>query len=183
MKGLPTQSARMPDLRSVYPPSCQSRRRIAPPPRKLCFASRASTISRPSRDKTTRRANHSKPVQPHWEKYFTSPVGQIISTHSRHPVPLRGAYRDRHGRGMGCGGRGSVLRATGLQGGLYACERLPSERTRDDCSVRRSRVVLTPQWLASSLRRRVGSTGLRRAISADDGVKQARSPGRARSKS
>jgi hypothetical protein len=29
-----------------------------------------------------------------------------------------GAYRDRHGRGMGCGGRGSVLRATGLQGGL-----------------------------------------------------------------
>jgi len=26
--------------------------------------------------------------------------------------PTRGAYRDRHGRGMGCGGRGSVLRAT-----------------------------------------------------------------------
>jgi hypothetical protein len=32
--------------------------------------------------------------------------------------PTRGAYRDRHGRGMGCGGRGSVLRATGSQGGL-----------------------------------------------------------------
>ena len=32
--------------------------------------------------------------------------------------PHRGAYRDRHGRGEGCGGRGSVLRATGLQGGL-----------------------------------------------------------------
>src|SRR6266478_2919643 len=32
--------------------------------------------------------------------------------------PTRGAYRDRHGRGEGCGGRGSVLRATGLQGGL-----------------------------------------------------------------
>jgi hypothetical protein len=28
--------------------------------------------------------------------------------------PTRGAYRDRHGRG----GRGSVLRATGSQGGL-----------------------------------------------------------------
>jgi hypothetical protein len=28
------------------------------------------------------------------------------------------------------------------------------------CSVRRSRVVLTPQWLASSLRRHVGPTGL-----------------------
>src|SRR5712671_4573434 len=32
--------------------------------------------------------------------------------------PTRGAYRDRHGRGVECGGRGSVLRATGSQGGL-----------------------------------------------------------------
>ncbi|HEY6754696.1 MAG TPA: hypothetical protein VI077_08265, partial [Pseudolabrys sp.] len=32
--------------------------------------------------------------------------------------PTRGAYRDRHGRGEGYGGRGSVLRATGSQGGL-----------------------------------------------------------------
>ena len=32
--------------------------------------------------------------------------------------PTRGAYHDRHGRGEGCGGRGSVLRAKGLQGGL-----------------------------------------------------------------
>jgi hypothetical protein len=37
---------------------------LANPPYKLCFASRASTISRPSRDKTTRRANHPNPVQP-----------------------------------------------------------------------------------------------------------------------
>src|ERR1700704_6108446 len=36
--------------------------------------------------------------------------------------------------------------------------------------------------LASSLRRHVGPTGLRQPISADDGGKQARSPGRARSK-
>ena len=35
-----------------------------------------------------------------------------------HPTPL-GAYHDRHGRGEGCGGRGSVLRATGLQGGFF----------------------------------------------------------------
>jgi hypothetical protein len=55
-------------------------------------------------------------VQSPLQKYFTSPVGQIISTNSRHPVPHRGAYRDRHERGMGCGGRSSVLRATGLQG-------------------------------------------------------------------
>ena len=32
--------------------------------------------------------------------------------------PTRGAYRDRHGRGVGGGGRGSVRRATWLQGGL-----------------------------------------------------------------
>src|SRR5712671_1846901 len=32
--------------------------------------------------------------------------------------PTRGAYHDRHGRGEGCGGRGSVRRATWLQGGL-----------------------------------------------------------------
>jgi hypothetical protein len=33
------------------------------------------------------------------QKYFASPVGQIISTNSRHPTPP-GAYRDRHGRGV-----------------------------------------------------------------------------------
>src|SRR5260370_42372782 len=32
--------------------------------------------------------------------------------------PTRGAYHDRHGRGEGCGGRGSVLRATWLEGGV-----------------------------------------------------------------
>jgi hypothetical protein len=29
-------------------------------------------------------------VQPPLQKYFASPVGQIISTNSRHPVPLQG---------------------------------------------------------------------------------------------
>ena len=58
--------------------------------------------------------------------------------------PTRGAYHDRHGRGVECGGRGSVLRATGLQGGL----RSVSDQQRADercCCVRRSRVVLTPR--------------------------------------
>src|SRR5450631_3423979 len=40
----------------------------------------------------------------------------IISTNSRHPPHKRGVGH-RHERGVGCGGRGSVLRATGLQGG------------------------------------------------------------------
>src|SRR6202165_6355552 len=55
-------------------------------------------------------------VQPPLQKYFVSPVGQIISTNSRHPTPQRGACHDRRERGVGCGGRGSVLRAMGLQG-------------------------------------------------------------------
>jgi hypothetical protein len=46
---------------------------------------------------------------------FTHPKS-ILELFASHPT--RGAYRDRHGRGEGCGGRGSVLRATGLQGGL-----------------------------------------------------------------
>ena len=43
-------------------------------------------------------------VQPLREKYSAFAVGQIISTNS--PVSShRGAARDRHGRGAGCGGR------------------------------------------------------------------------------
>ena len=34
--------------------------------------------------------------------------------------PTRGAYRDRHGRGEGCGGRSSVGRAMRAQGGLLS---------------------------------------------------------------
>src|SRR5450631_1018515 len=47
--------------------------------------------------------------------------------------------------GCGCGGRGSVLRAMGSQGGSM---RPVSDQQRADegcCSVRRSRVVLTPR--------------------------------------
>src|SRR3984893_11786887 len=45
--------------------------------------------------------------------------------------PTRGAYRDRHGRGMGCGGRGSVGARWGRRAGLKACERQLSEQTND----------------------------------------------------
>jgi hypothetical protein len=49
-----------------------------------------------------------KPVQPSSKKYFAFAVGQISSTSSPRPFPARGALRDRHERGMGCGGRSSV---------------------------------------------------------------------------
>src|SRR6202035_5666134 len=46
---------------------------------------------------------------------------------SRHPAPHRGAFRDRHGREEGCGGRGRC------------------QKTNDVARGRRSRVVLTPR--------------------------------------
>jgi hypothetical protein len=50
------------------------------------------------------------PVQSSSQKYFCSRLTQITSISVAVPLP-RGAYRDRHGRGAGCGGRGSVGRA------------------------------------------------------------------------
>jgi len=47
-------------------------------------------------------------VKPDISKYSACPVGQISATSSPRPFPARGAYRDRHERGMGCGGRDSV---------------------------------------------------------------------------
>jgi hypothetical protein len=71
-------------------------------------------------------------VQSHLQKYLPSPVGQIISTNSRHPTPPEGRIAIVTDAGCGCGGRGSVLRAMGSQGGsMKARERSPSERTRD----------------------------------------------------
>ena len=55
-------------------------------------------------------------VQSPLQKYFTSPVGQIISTNSRHPTPPEGRIAIVTDAGCGCGGRGSVLRAMGSQG-------------------------------------------------------------------
>ena len=60
-----------------------------------------------------------KAVYPPLQKYFASPVGQIISTNSRHPTPSEGRIAIVTDAGCGCGGRGSVLRAMGLQGGFF----------------------------------------------------------------
>jgi hypothetical protein len=55
---------------------------------------------------------------------FAAPPNQIYI--HRHPVPLRGAFRERHGRGAGCGGRDGALDGRCQRG-------------------RRRRVVLTPR--------------------------------------
>ncbi len=59
---------------------------------------------------------------------FTYPKSSLELTSSH---PTRGAYHDRHGRGVGCGGRGSVGARWGRRAGLKACERHLSEQTND----------------------------------------------------
>jgi transposase len=66
--------------------------------------------------KLLKRINVIWVVQSSLQKYFTSPVGQIISTNSRHPTPPEGRIAIVTDAGCGCGGRGSVLRAMGSQG-------------------------------------------------------------------
>jgi transposase len=116
-----------------------------------------------ARRKLLKRINVICPVQSHLQKYFTSPVGQIISTSSRHPTPPEGRIAIVTDAGCGCGGRGSVLRATGLQGGLrpvsdqqHADERCCS-RTAKSCGP-------DAPTLASSSRSCVGPTGLRQNL-------------------
>jgi hypothetical protein len=69
-----------------------------------------------AQQKLLKRINVIWVVQSLLQKYFASPVGQIISTNSRHPTPPEGRIAIVTDAGCGCGGRGSVLRATGLQG-------------------------------------------------------------------
>jgi hypothetical protein len=107
-------------------------------------------------------------------------------------------------RGAGCGGRGSVGRAMGSQGGLLSVSETwharrrrwirlrlsfgglvpgPSSGFCGDGRGRSSRVVLTPRrWRQVSRRRvRLNRAG-QNLHPRDDGGKRARSPGRARSK-
>src|SRR5713226_9004678 len=97
--------------------------------------------------------------------------------------PTRGAYRDRHGRGAGCGGRGSVLRATGSQGGfLGTCERSTARGREMLLRTAKSYGPDAPTLASSFAEVKSARPGLDKTISADDGGKRARSPGRARRK-
>src|SRR5713226_8368422 len=99
------------------------------------------------------------------------------------PVP-RGAARDRHGRGAGCGGRGSVGAQMESQGGSFI-GLVSVVQHADERRMLRTEKSCGPDapTLASSLRRRVpAQPGQTCRQSASDGGKQARSPGRARRK-
>jgi hypothetical protein len=102
--------------------------------------------------------------------FVSSPLSKNIllrglvetAIHQAHPVPIRGAFRDRHGRGMGCGGRDGAF----------------DERRQ---SGRRSRMVLTPRrWRQVCEMALSALTGLTRC--AGDGDNKARSPERVRRK-
>src|ERR1700738_14518 len=58
--------------------------------------------------------------------------------------PTEGAYRDRHGRGAGCGGRESVRRAMAIAGRDEPRERSAAVQDDRRLSGRQSRVVLAP---------------------------------------
>src|SRR6266851_2619942 len=78
------------------------------------------------------------------QKYFRSRPTQITSI-SAAVSPHRGAYRDRHGRGAGCGGRGSVGRCQGMAGRVDTARELTNgTQTNDAFRGRQSRVVLAP---------------------------------------
>jgi len=134
-------------------------------------------------DRSARRANQQIPVQPSLQKYFAFPVGQIISTSSRHPVPRRGAYHDRHERWDGMRWTRQRFARDGIAGRVG--ERPVSDQQRADercCSVRRSRVVLTPRCWRQVRGVKSAQPGLDKTYPLGDGGKRARSPGRARRK-
>jgi hypothetical protein len=85
--------------------------------------------------------------------FVSSPLCKNISLHpsGKSSLQIRAIPPHREGRiaivtdaGCGCGGRGSVLRARGSQGGLRS---VSDQQHADErcCCVRRSRVVLTPR--------------------------------------
>src|SRR5713226_3964224 len=121
------------------------------------------------------------PVQSPLQKYFASPVGQIISTNSRHPTPQQGRIAIVTDAGWDAVDAAAFCAQWDRRAGRKTCERSPArgremlQRTAKSCGPD------TPT-LVSSLRSCVGPTGLRQNISAGDGGKRARSPGRVRHK-
>src|SRR6266478_9019466 len=72
--------------------------------------------------------------------WLSSPICKDISLRAgpksaAYPQPSRpqgGAYRDRHGRGAGCGGRGSVRRCQGMAGRVDKARELTNGTRTDD---------------------------------------------------
>jgi hypothetical protein len=98
-----------------------------------------------------------------------------------HPVPERGALAIVTNVGAGSGGRGDARAPVGLQGGFYrsVSDRPAHRRT----ALQRTAKACGPDASAVGVKSRGGfesPTGRTKPYSRGDGVKQARSPGRAR---
>src|SRR6266404_3286747 len=101
-------------------------------------------------------------VKPPLQKYLALLLTQISSL-SRAVSSHRGAYRDRHGRGMGCGGRGSIGHVRESQGGINSV----SDKTACGRQMLAADGEVVWSWhplLVLNLRRRVGPTGRRQAL-------------------
>jgi hypothetical protein len=70
-------------------------------------------------------------VQSLLQKYFASPVGQIISTNSRHPVPPEGRIAIVTNAGWDAVDAVASCARRDRRVDREICERSPSERTRD----------------------------------------------------
>ena len=104
-------------------------------------------------------------VQPRSEKYFASPFGRNSFIDSNRPTPQRGVSRSSRTRGGMRWTRQRFAR-DGIAGRVG--ERPVSDQQRADercCSVRRSRVVLTPRRWRQVRGCYVGPTGLRHNVS------------------
>src|SRR6266850_1545855 len=107
------------------------------------------------------------------EKYFCSHLPQIRSRTLAVPAH-RGAFRDRHGRwAWDAVDAAAFCARRGRRAGRKTCERSTASGREMLQRTAKSRGPDAPT-LASSLRSRVGPTGLRQDISAGDGGKQAR---------
>jgi hypothetical protein len=109
---------------------------------------------------------------------LSSSNGRLRSTARWHILPdfpdTRGVSRSSRTRGAGRGGRGSVLRATGSQGGFF--ESVNDHQHADErcCCGRQNRVVLTPRRQRQVCGWQVGLTG--RGQASREGVSGVRAP-------
>src|SRR5438046_9826058 len=92
---------------------------------------------------------------------FSPPPNQPYN--SARSGPPRGAYRDRHGRGSECGGRGSARCAEEIAGRALARERSAARQTNDAEAYGKTVWSWRP-WLASSRRRRSSPDRVRDAV-------------------
>jgi hypothetical protein len=144
-----------------------------------CPAGRPHPTGKSRRHRSPSNCGVSSPFRKNISVFPKCKSGYMI----RHPVPERGALAIVTNVGAGSGGRGSAGAQVGSQGGFYrsvsghnARRRTALQRTAKSCGPGASAVGVKSRGGFAS------PTGRTKPYSRGDGVKQARSPGRARYK-